>query len=231
MFSIINVSLIISNPIHSFLFISHFNFIANHHWVSNTILAPHNPSWTNLSYTCVWLLRSGSWTNLSMALGSVYFSLNISTTMPFKDVLKWIFVARFFHRPLCFDANQDWQEDIWYESSPHVCIFLGYPSSLKILTMMSWIKNLSYSFAEASPSFAPNIIIAMVVRPWVPNRVVVWPWIPNIIIATPSLWQGFHVVIHALHNPPGMSSSSICDSMASAMVVPVSVVLITFRFS
>lgn len=98
----------------------------------------------------------------------------------------------------------------------HVCIFLGSPSSLKSLTMMSWIKNLSYSFAEASPSFAPNIIIAMVVRPWVPNRVVVWPWIPNIIIATPSLWQGFHVVIHALHNPPGMSSSSICDSMASA---------------
>ena len=157
-----------------------------------------------------------------MALGCVYFSLNISTTMPFKDVLKWIFVARFFCRPLCFDANRDWQEGIWYESSPpsndliHVCIFLASPSSLKTLTMMSSIKNLSYSFAEASPSFAPNIIIAMVVRPWVSNRVVVWPWIPNIIIATPSLWQGFHVVIGALHNPPGMSSSSICDSMASA---------------
>ena len=95
-------------------------------------------------------------------------------------------------------------------------ILLGSPSSLKCLSMMSWINNLSYSFAEASPSFAPNIIIAMVVRPSVPNRVVVWPWIPNIIIATPSLWQGFHVVIHALHNPRGMSSSSICDSMASA---------------
>jgi len=117
-FSVINVSLIISNLIHSFLFISHLNFIANHHWVSNTIFAPHSPSWTNFSYTCVWLLRSRSWTNLSMALGSVYFSLNISTTMPFKDVLKWIFVARFFRRPLCFDANRDWQEDIWYESSP-----------------------------------------------------------------------------------------------------------------
>ena len=51
----------------------------------------------------------------------------------------------------------------------HVCIFLWSPSSLKSLTMMSWIKNLSYSFAEASPSFAPNIIIAMVVRPWVPT--------------------------------------------------------------
>ena len=88
--------------------------------------------------------------------------------------------------------------------------------SLKSLSMMSWINNLSYSFPEASPSFAPNIIIAMVVRPSVPNRVVVWPWIPNIIIATPSLWKGFHVVIHALHNPPRMSSSSICDSMASA---------------
>ena len=98
----------------------------------------------------------------------------------------------------------------------HVCILLGSPSSLKSLSMMSWINNLSYSFPEASPSFAPNIIIAMVVRPSVPNRVVVWPWIPNIIIATPSLWKGFHVVIHALHNPPGMSSSSISDSMASA---------------
>ena len=30
-FSVINVSLIISNLIHSFLFISHLNFIANHH--------------------------------------------------------------------------------------------------------------------------------------------------------------------------------------------------------
>ena len=121
-----SISLIISNPIHSFLFISHLNFITNHHWVSNTILAPHNPSWTNLSYTCVWLLRSRSWTNLSMALGSVYFSLNISTTMPFEDVLKWIFVARFFRRPLCFDANWDWQEDIWYESSPHQTIWYMY---------------------------------------------------------------------------------------------------------
>jgi len=220
-FGIISVSLIISNLIHSFLFISHLNFIANHHWVSNTILAPHSPSWTNLSYTCLWLLRSRSWTNLSMALGSVYFSLNISTTMPFKDVLKWIFVARFFRRPLCFDATGIGKKISDTNQAPsndliHVCIFLGSPSSLKSLTMMSWIKNLSYSFAEASPSFTPNIIIAMVVRPWVPNRVVVWPWIPNIIIATPSLWQGFHVVIHALHNPPGMSSSSICDSMASA---------------
>ena len=124
--SISNVSLIISNLIHSFLFISHLNFIANHHWVSNTILAPHSPSWTNLSYTCVWLLRSRSWNNLSMALGSVYFSLNISTTMPFKDVLKWIFVAPFFRRPLCFDANRDWQEDIWYESNPNQTIWYVY---------------------------------------------------------------------------------------------------------
>jgi len=121
-----SISLIISNPIHSFLFISHLNFIANHHWVSNTILVPHSPSWMNLSYTCVWLIRSRSWTNLSMALGSVYFSLNISTTMPFKDVLKWIFVARFFRRPLCFDANRDWQEYIWYESSPHQTIWYMY---------------------------------------------------------------------------------------------------------
>ena len=138
-FGIISVSLIISNLIHSFLFIPHLIFFANHHWVSNTILAPHNPSWTNLSYTCVWLLRIRSWTNLSMALGSVYFSLNISTMMPFEDVLKWIFVSRFFRRSLCFDANRDWQEDIWYESSPHQTIWYmsTYFTRFSFLSQMS----------------------------------------------------------------------------------------------
>ena len=170
-----------------------------------------------------------------MALGSVYFSLNISTTMPFKDVLKWIFVARFFCRPLCFDANRDWQEGIWYESSPpsndliHVCIFLASPSSLKTLTMMSSIKNLSYSFAEASPSFAPNIIIAMVVRPWVPtyyncNGCTGMGSQQGGCMAMDFKYYNCHTIAMARvprsdsrpSQPPGMSSSSICDSTASA---------------